>query len=521
MANRYLIPFTILDRYIILSILGPFFSFSFFFISLILSVMTSKVLADLLLKGLAFEKILIFFLSAVIEQLPTILPIIGFFSGVLAANRLSNDLELTAMRASGMSYFRIYRNFITLGAFLAIFMFLVNAFWAPFYSKRRQALAEWVFAYQSIAFVQSRSFFNRFIWSGDHVDIYAEERRNSSLKDIYIHRWNISNSVESTTIYHEKGKNKVGKSKTLQLIIAKKGELIQRSSFQSIKDEQKENQTSHENMKKRVLPMNLRGRSLTDLTFAGHLPNLEDSQNVKKYIRLKSGYVIDLSRNYERVDVTDFRKGLMDYSLKPPSRVIGYLALAPNALQLDQLLDIYDKMHTGGLVVDENALHSGEKSNPANFTEIVPQSLIPIIEKDIGKFSQLSHGAIWEKYGLYIPEKAETPATRQEYLEKSLQYAKKIREEGKKILFLIHKYIASSLGFLLLLALSFPLGVSQNRSGKGSRYGLALLIYCSYSILGNYMKLGFRKGIHPVIAGWVPEFFLLLCLLFILVRNRK
>ena len=105
----------LLDRYILIEILRPFFIFLFFFFFIFITTALRDSLGDLIAKDFSLKYILLFFFSIIVEQLPIAIPIASLFAAILAANRLSNDLELIAMRSLGMSYARLYFSFLFSG----------------------------------------------------------------------------------------------------------------------------------------------------------------------------------------------------------------------------------------------------------------------------------------------------------------------------------------------------------------------------------------------------------------------
>ena len=207
----------LLDRYILIEILRPFFIFLFFFIAIFITTALRDSLGDLIAKDISIKYILLFFFSIIVEQLPIAIPIASLFAAILAANRLSNDLELIAMRSLGMSYARLYFSFLFSGIILCFFMAGITFYFAPLQGRERNIISERLANYESIAFIKNGSFFNKLVGIGDHVDIYAKNKMDSIFQNIYIHKWNITRTLSASR----------------QIIFATKGELIERnhSSF--------------------------------------------------------------------------------------------------------------------------------------------------------------------------------------------------------------------------------------------------------------------------------------------------
>ncbi len=513
--------FQIIDRYIVLEILRPLFACLLFLVSIFIVSALQEHIGGLLTKGIPFEKILIFLFSILIEKLPQTLPVTVLFSSLLAANRLSSDLELVAMRSIGMSYNRIYANFIIVGFLLCAFMASLNFFISPLLSKSRRQLTEQIALYHSIGFVQPGKFFNRPVApTGKYVDIYAKERQKHTLQDVYIHRWNIDKIKDQA---HTKAENKspsFSKSKSLQIIYAKKGEMIARRIRKNSDNQKKKAATA---LEKSQLPIGLRDRDLLDVSFAAlFLEHSNEQTTTKKYIRLHKGFQLALGPNRKQIQVTDFSEGFIDYSLGSPPRTQGYFSLNLHTLTLLELIEIYRKIHKGGLILDPVSVDTGSLPQAENYVELPRIELLPILQQRTKEISSLNPKEIYEKYRLYVREAADSPSKREAYFTNILRLSQVIVSKNKELIFEIHRRISSSLAIILFVVMALPLGISVKRSGKGASFSLALGIYAIYSIMTNSLELRFEHGdIHYMLATWLPEFCLLLLSLGLLYKTKK
>ena len=105
----------ILDVYIFKEILQPFFTWLFFWTTLFMSIVIKDVLGDLVGKGIDLTRVASYLYYLLAEKITQTVPIACLLSGILAAGRLSGDSEITAMRASGISFPRIYTVFLFFG----------------------------------------------------------------------------------------------------------------------------------------------------------------------------------------------------------------------------------------------------------------------------------------------------------------------------------------------------------------------------------------------------------------------
>ncbi len=116
----------ILQRYIIRQHIGPFL-FGFFIITLlwILNLLFTR-LGHLLSRGLSVWVILEFFLLNMAWIVALTLPMAVLMSCLMAFGRLSADLEITAMKASGINMYRVIAPVFIVSILLCIFLIHFN-----------------------------------------------------------------------------------------------------------------------------------------------------------------------------------------------------------------------------------------------------------------------------------------------------------------------------------------------------------------------------------------------------------
>lgn len=119
--------FAILDRYLLSEVLKTFGAVML----VLLLVMTAnsfiRLLSDVSAGGIAVMLVMDFLGLQVLKVLPTILPPAFFFSMLYALGRLHRDNEMTAIRASGIGNFRIFRSF-----WIPIFLLSAFTAWLTF-----------------------------------------------------------------------------------------------------------------------------------------------------------------------------------------------------------------------------------------------------------------------------------------------------------------------------------------------------------------------------------------------------
>jgi lipopolysaccharide export system permease protein len=149
----------LLDRYILLEMLGPFMVGVVGFI-LVLTVDLLFTMADLIInKGVpvwAVLKLLAF-------KLPSLLvltfPVSTLFGTAMALGRLSKDNELTALRTSGVSLLRIAAPILALGLFVSLLSYVTNEKIVPYANYVSNTIIREVVYRQPLPEVKDNVFF--------------------------------------------------------------------------------------------------------------------------------------------------------------------------------------------------------------------------------------------------------------------------------------------------------------------------------------------------------------------------
>ena len=104
-----------------------------FFIVLFIVMMQFlfRMIDDLVGKGLSFDVLGELFFYAALTMVPTALPLAVLLASLMVFGNLGEKLELTAMKAAGISLFRIMRPLIVLMAFIAVGAFFFQNYVLP------------------------------------------------------------------------------------------------------------------------------------------------------------------------------------------------------------------------------------------------------------------------------------------------------------------------------------------------------------------------------------------------------
>lgn len=204
-----------------------------FFISLFILMMQFlwKYIEDLVGKGLDFSVICELFFYAALTMVPMALPLAVLLASLMTFGNLGEKLELTAMKAAGISLFRIMRPLIVLMVFVSIgaFFFQNNVLpvaqtkmWTLLFSMRQKSPE---------LEIPEKSFYSDI----PDMNIYVErkDRNTGMLHDIII--YDVSRGIDnSRIILADSAKMMFTQDKTLLFLHLYHGELFENFTDNSL-----------------------------------------------------------------------------------------------------------------------------------------------------------------------------------------------------------------------------------------------------------------------------------------------
>ena len=137
-----------LDIYLLRNFLGLFMATFFIAIFILLMQFMWIHVNDLVGKGIGLDVLSEFFIYATASVIPLALPLAILLSSLISFGNLAERFELTAMKAAGISLFRILRPLVVAVAFLSVgaFFFSNNVLpksqmklWALIFSLRQKS----------------------------------------------------------------------------------------------------------------------------------------------------------------------------------------------------------------------------------------------------------------------------------------------------------------------------------------------------------------------------------------------
>ncbi|MBM9578376.1 LptF/LptG family permease [Leptospira sp. 201903070] len=465
--RKFYMVIPILDRYILGEILSPFLVALAFFTMVYMVLALQKMIGLFVGKGVDPLRLLDYFGYLLANTLPMTIPMACLMSGIMAAGRLSGDSEITAIRSAGVSFPRIYINFLAFGFAMALIVGYLNFYLSPENTRKMNEFNKWVLAYNPLLAITPGQF------SGDKTQDLFEKRARTmytegmnsdtgELKGVQIREWEIF--LEGNEYFHIGGKMiPMGGSRIIQIINAGRGNLVEK---------------------------------------------LGPDGEYEKSIRLKDGWILEWSDDRKSFSVTDFRNGEMDYNIpKGKEKKTLELNVKPETFSMPVLFEIRNNMESEGLEKIpglETLKEMGvEIKGLIGLKQMVEQMKIDL--------------AMGAANGTLTPDEMT-----QRY--SVLTQLMALMQQGKKVLtdfnVEIHRRIAMPISCLIFFFISFPLGLVVKRSGKGMSFTLAvvfLMIYFTFFTLGS--TISYNDKVPDWIGPWSANILIAILSINIMIKR--
>lgn len=157
-----LFRFKKLDWLIVKSFIGPFVLTFFIAIFVLIMQFLWKYIDDLVGKGLSTWILLEFIFYASARLVPMALPLAVLLASIMTLGAFGEHMELTAMKSSGISLFRIFRPLIITVAFISIGAFLFSNYLLPVSNLKFNALYHDIRSQKPTMFLKEGIFYNEF-----------------------------------------------------------------------------------------------------------------------------------------------------------------------------------------------------------------------------------------------------------------------------------------------------------------------------------------------------------------------
>ncbi|MFC1745586.1 LptF/LptG family permease [Candidatus Riflebacteria bacterium] len=130
----------ILDRYLFFQLVKPFFLGLMGFVVLLSVDPLNRALANIINDRIDYQVVIRWFIFRIPQDLVLAFPMSTLLACLLIFSRLSRDGELTALKASGISFYRMMLPIFAFALFSSTLTFLFNEFIIPISAVRRRAI---------------------------------------------------------------------------------------------------------------------------------------------------------------------------------------------------------------------------------------------------------------------------------------------------------------------------------------------------------------------------------------------
>lgn len=172
----------VLDRYILRGILLSLMT-TLVVLTFVMSIGAVLKLTGLIARGVPAMPIIRLFLAGLPASLIFTLPISALVSSLLVFGRLSADCEITAMRASGISLYRIVLPPIIVGVVLVAICLVINDRIAPPAHYEQRRIARELLTMAPMELIEE----GRFIQQFDGLSIYVGRKRGTFMETIRVY----------------------------------------------------------------------------------------------------------------------------------------------------------------------------------------------------------------------------------------------------------------------------------------------------------------------------------------------
>ncbi len=222
----------IIDRYLASDLISPFLIGIAGFVLIMTTDLLFTFVDMIINKGIPLWAIV----RLILYKLPAIMvltfPVSFLFACALVLGRLSRENELTAIRTSGISFYRIILPFVILSFFIASLSLLINEYIVPFSNKISDSIIRQIIYKQPITDIKENVFFKDSL--GRHYFVRRVYQKQQLLEDILVYE--ITNSNLPRIITAKKAIPKEGKWHLIDGVIHEfdtEGKLKYEASFQN------------------------------------------------------------------------------------------------------------------------------------------------------------------------------------------------------------------------------------------------------------------------------------------------
>ena len=453
----------ILDRYILTQFLTNFLGALSILILIFVFHTIFIYIDELAGRGLELWIIFKFLLFFIPQLIPIIMPLAVVISSIMTFGAFAENYEFAAMKASGISLWRVMRSLIILMTLLSIGTFFLANNVIPVAYREGYTLRS------NIAKVKPAMAIAEGVFSNIGEEISIKVSKKSGDNDQYLHG----------VLIHKKTPDKINRT----VINAKYGEL--------------KSAKTNSNFLQLILKDGTYYEDIKTNTYEGQQKVPFAKVHFKKYvINLDLSHLNNVDFN-EKSDATTYR--MMN---------VGQLGYAIDSLKSDFKQNITDY---GNNMFRRTGFHTVSPSSPIAIDtlkkEVKKTASSPVVITSVrGLLKYLNHSQQSMILDMAINNN-QSQFDNVEFRQGDVEYRYKLM--NLHILNLSDKF-ALTVACFVLFFVAAPLGAFIKKGGIGLPFLVAMTVFLAYYFIGMFMKnIAENNTINPALAPWIPAIILL------------
>ncbi len=432
-----------------------------FFIVLFIVLMQFlfRMIDDLVGKGLGFDVLGELFFYAALTMVPTALPLAVLLASLMVFGNLGEKLELTAMKAAGISLFRIMRPLIILMAFIAVGAFFFQNYVLPIAQSKMWTLTFSVRQKTPEVEIPEKSFYDEI----PGINLYIDHKNPESGMLYGMIIYDLSQGNENArVILADSGKFSFTEDKTRLFLHLHSGEMFE----------------------------NLNNNSAIGLGTGGYMPfRREEFTDKQVYFTFDA--------NFNRMDESGIRSQYVGQNVSQ---------LRHSLDSLSRRVDSIGNVYAGELVTSEyvgTASHSTKYDSAGRRTyerRNSPQSVI----KAMANAAPLNLDSVFTSPSIsfaktYISQAiSDAKRSRQEYEYRALMLTEQAKLMRRHDIEMQRKFTLS-FAVLVFFFIGAPLGAIIKKGGLGTPLVISVFLFIIYYIFDN---TGYKMARDGKMAVW-------------------
>lgn len=441
----------ILDRYIIRNHIGPFF-FS-------LSILTFIFIIDFVLRnidpflkrGISFSIVFQVFILSLGHMFALIIPMAVLPATLMAFGNLSSENEITALKSSGVSLYRMVAPAVTAAALLTVGMILYNNMLLPESNHKLKNLLMDIYKKKPSIRIKENTFVDEF--EGYTIYVRKKNDKTGEIRDVQIFK-NI---------------NKRGALPTT--IVAEKGKLIYLEKEHQLRFEL-ENGEIHE------MPVANDASTYRKTVFKNYITSIEDVDRSLKRTERQYRGDREMSASQMGARILEIRSDIdlvkMKMNQTANRQIKDVLALLDPALRTKRLApadSARSSRSADGRLPDGR--HAKIEGAPADFKPSRSSGKEYITLKALGSQNDIL-----------------------------FSYLKQINKYKVEI----YKKFSIPFACIIFVLIGAPIAIRTGRAGMNTAIGMSILFFLIYYVcLIGGEKLADRMLVHPAVAMWAAN----------------